>query len=91
MRTWLKWAGATGTACALVAVVGYTFILPKIWTSPPPRNFDGIVGSAESGEYLVRAAGCVACHTDIKKKEALFSGGPALNTFWHVLRTKYHA
>jgi mono/diheme cytochrome c family protein len=80
MKTWLKWAGATGAAGAVLAVAGYAFILPTIWTPPPPRNFDGIVGNADSGEYLVRAAGCVACHTDIKKKGALFAGGPALKT-----------
>jgi len=80
MKTWLKWVGATGTAGAVLAVSGYAFILPTIWTPLPPRNFDSIVGNAESGKYLVRAAGCVACHTDIKKKGMLFAGGPALKT-----------
>lgn len=32
------------------------------------------------GEYLVRAAGCIACHTDKKSDGALFAGGRALHT-----------
>ena len=80
MRTWLKWAGATGVAGAALAAAGYIWILPSLWIPAPSREFNGITGNAESGEYLVRAAGCVACHTDIKNKGPLFSGGPALKT-----------
>jgi len=32
------------------------------------------------GAYLVRAGGCVACHTDPKQKDAPFAGGRALKT-----------
>ncbi len=80
MRNWLKWAGVTGVAGAVLAVAGYTFILPTIWTPLPNRSFNGIVGNVDSGNYLVRAAGCIACHTDIRNKGALFAGGPALET-----------
>jgi len=32
------------------------------------------------GEYLVRAAGCVACHTDVKNNGVTFAGGRAFDT-----------
>ena len=38
------------------------------------------------GAYLIRAAGCVACHTDLKSDGAYLAGGPELKTpfgsFW---------
>lgn len=34
----------------------------------------------EQGAYLVRAAGCLACHTDIKNEGAAYAGGRALET-----------
>lgn len=37
-------------------------------------------GDVERGAYLVRAGGCVACHTDIKGKGPEFAGGHALAT-----------
>ncbi len=36
--------------------------------------------SVARGEYLVRAAGCIACHTDEKSGGAQFAGGRALPT-----------
>jgi mono/diheme cytochrome c family protein len=32
------------------------------------------------GEYLMRAAGCLACHTDVKNDGAPFAGGRAMHT-----------
>jgi len=37
-------------------------------------------GDVARGAYLVRAGGCVACHTDIKGKGPEFAGGHALAT-----------
>ncbi len=37
-------------------------------------------GDAKRGEYLVKAGGCVACHTEDKKDAAPFAGGRALKT-----------
>ena len=37
-------------------------------------------GSAERGAYVFAAAGCKACHTDLKAEGALLAGGPALVT-----------
>jgi mono/diheme cytochrome c family protein len=37
-------------------------------------------GQIAQGEYLVRAAGCIACHTDEKNGGARFAGGRALKT-----------
>jgi len=80
MKAWLKWVGASVIAGAIAGVAGYVWILPNIWTSAKPRSLTGITGNAETGKYLVRAAGCVACHTDIKGKGPLFAGGSALKT-----------
>lgn len=37
-------------------------------------------GDAKRGEYLVKAGGCVACHTEEKKGAPPFAGGRALET-----------
>jgi mono/diheme cytochrome c family protein len=37
-------------------------------------------GDAKRGEYLAKAAGCVACHTEEKKDAVPFAGGRALKT-----------
>ena len=37
-------------------------------------------GMVQRGAYVVKAAGCVSCHTDRKNKGALFAGGRALLT-----------
>src|SRR5450631_137086 len=37
-------------------------------------------GDAKRGQYLVKAGGCVGCHTDDKKGAAPFAGGRALKT-----------
>jgi mono/diheme cytochrome c family protein len=37
-------------------------------------------GDAKRGEYLVKAGGCVGCHTEEKKDAVPFAGGRALNT-----------
>jgi len=80
MRTLWKRVLA-GAGLALVAgAAGYTWILPTLWSPSPPRDMAGITGDAQKGAYMVRAAGCIACHTDIKNKGPLFAGGPALKT-----------
>lgn len=80
MKRWLKWAGIAVAVGAAAAVIGYNFILPNLWSPAPTREFSGLAASAERGEYMVRASGCVACHTDIKNKGKLFAGGPPLKT-----------
>jgi mono/diheme cytochrome c family protein len=37
-------------------------------------------GDAKRGEYLVKAGGCMACHTEEKKDAAPYAGGRALKT-----------
>ena len=37
-------------------------------------------GDAKRGQYLVKAGGCVGCHTEDKKGATPFAGGRALNT-----------
>lgn len=80
MRNWFKWAGIAGVAGATLAIAGYAFVLPNLWSAKPTRNFTSVTGDVERGKYMVRAAGCVACHTDIKNKGKEFAGGPPLET-----------
>jgi mono/diheme cytochrome c family protein len=37
-------------------------------------------GNAKRGEYLSQAAGCLGCHTDVKKDAVPYAGGRALKT-----------
>ncbi len=37
-------------------------------------------GSTERGQYLLRAGGCYACHTDAEKEGKPLAGGPGLET-----------
>src|SRR5260221_11888882 len=37
-------------------------------------------GDAKRGQYLVKAGGCLACHTEDKKDAVPFAGGRALKT-----------
>ena len=80
MRRWLRNVGLIAVASMAFAILGYTFVLPNIWSPTAPRPMQGVTGNAETGAYLVRAAGCVACHTNIKAKSPLFAGGPPLKT-----------
>ncbi len=70
-------------AAALVAAVvfvawlllpshGEVVILPGLASTQP--------GMVEKGAYVVRAAGCISCHTDRKHGGAPFAGGRALAT-----------
>ena len=61
-------------------VVVYFAILPRLGQPGEPRDFASIAGDAERGKYLIAAAGCIACHTDFKKKGRFLAGGPALKT-----------
>ncbi len=45
-----------------------------------PAALDSMVGDQKRGEYLIRAAGCVACHTDIKNNGGYLAGGPPIET-----------
>jgi mono/diheme cytochrome c family protein len=45
------------------------------WTAPAAAQ-----GDAKRGQYLVKAGGCVGCHTEEKKDAAPFAGGRALKT-----------
>lgn len=69
---------------ALLGMVGfavvYFAVLPRLGLPGEPRDFSGISGNAERGKYLLAAAGCIACHTDFKKKGKFLAGGPALET-----------
>lgn len=74
-------------AIALLAVLAgvssaifYWLVLPSLGLAGHARNFSRITGDRVRGQYLVAAAGCVACHTDIERKGKFLAGGPALKT-----------
>jgi len=46
-----------------------------IWLAPAWAQ-----GEAQRGEYLVKAGGCLGCHTEDKKGAVTFAGGRALKT-----------
>ena len=45
-----------------------------------PEGLDTLIGDRDRGKYLVRAAGCVACHTDIENDGEFMAGGPPIVT-----------
>ncbi len=44
------------------------------------QDLSGLKGDANRGAYLARMSGCIACHTDVKKKGAPLAGGVELKT-----------
>ncbi|MCZ7565488.1 MAG: c-type cytochrome [Burkholderiales bacterium] len=49
-------------------------------------------GDAARGEYLAKAGGCVACHTESGENAVRFAGGPRPeDPFRHLLRPEHHA
>jgi len=53
----------------------------------PPGFAASSAGLAERGAYLVKAAGCVSCHTDSENDGAPFAGGHRLETPYGVFVT----
>lgn len=70
----LWWLAAIAGLAAL-AVAGY-FLKP---VKGPARDLT-LSGDAARGDYLIRLAGCGACHTNPDKRDAAFSGGKPLTT-----------
>jgi len=64
-----------GRKTAAVVWVGAAFL--ALGSVRPAAQQGDAIGR---GEYLVRAAGCVACHTDIKGGAPALAGGRALKT-----------
>jgi mono/diheme cytochrome c family protein len=50
-------------------------LLLGVWMAPASAQ-----GDAKRGEYLVKAGGCLGCHTEDKKDAVPFAGGRALKT-----------
>ncbi len=85
MRAALLALAAGGLLCALAVV---------LWLVQPARTAVhlpiGLSSSSEGmlgrGAYMVRAAGCVSCHTDVSPGSELFAGGRALETPFGTFR-----
>lgn len=63
-----------------LAVAGYIAVLPQLGQPSASVSVATLAGDADRGKYLVTAGGCIACHTDLKKKGKLLAGGAALKT-----------
>lgn len=78
-------AGSGAGRAAIVAVCA-AVIASGVWFALKPGPVDAPALSedkdalAARGEYLVRAAGCIACHTDEENGGAPLAGGRALKT-----------
>lgn len=58
----------------------YYLGLPHLGVAGEARDLSGITGDAQRGAYVMRAAGCIGCHTDSAEGGEIFAGGPALKT-----------
>jgi mono/diheme cytochrome c family protein len=76
----LRWATTTSAFVAVAFVVFYIAVLPMLGEAHENTDLDGLKGDPERGQYLVAAAGCIACHTDTDNKGEFLAGGPALKT-----------
>ncbi|WP_179953884.1 c-type cytochrome [Denitrobaculum tricleocarpae] len=75
-----RWILLTGTVFLLSASLLYVAVLPYLGRSDSARDFTAVTGDAERGAYVVRTAGCIACHSDVAKTGGTFAGGSALKT-----------
>lgn len=64
-------AGVVGVAVAIYVFGGYGIAERKVTI---------LEGDAERGAYMLRVAGCVACHTDAKGGGAFLAGGAPIKT-----------
>lgn len=63
-----------GFACASLIATSAGVLLTCAAASAQPQ------GDPQRGAYLVKAGGCMACHTEEKKDAAAYAGGRALKT-----------
>ena len=68
---------------------GYLLVLPHLGRSVQPADVSGLTGDAARGAYLAVAAGCLACHTDYRKKGRMLAGGPAIKTPFGTFRRRF--
>lgn len=73
-------------ALGTVGIVSGFAPIPGVWNSTETRNTN-LEGSAERGAYVIRLAGCIACHTDSKNGGAELAGGRAFETPFGVFRS----
>lgn len=65
-------------AGVLVAVGVGVYLFSEPYTSP--RDGINLVGDPQRGAYVLRFAGCVACHTNEKENGAFLAGGAPIKT-----------
>lgn len=64
------------------AIVGASATVAWLIQGPefPSRDFSGLEGDVNRGAYIARLSGCIGCHTDIKKGDAVLAGGAEIKT-----------
>ncbi|HHI82829.1 MAG TPA: c-type cytochrome, partial [Rhizobiales bacterium] len=73
----LMWLGALAFAGFGIL---YWMVLPLLGAAQSPPDLDHLKGDARRGAYIATAAGCYACHTDVKKGGKPYAGKHALKT-----------
>ncbi len=74
-------AGEVGIRSIAGRVFGAGIVLAALAGPAAPGATDGADPQAvKRGEYIFRAGGCKACHTDVKNKGPLLAGGRPLKT-----------
>ena len=66
----------SGAAAILAAVAGAA----GLFAAAAHADDAGEAGNPERGAYILRAGGCVACHTDTEADGALLAGGAAIKS-----------
>jgi len=60
--------------------------LPDVWEPSTERQIENISGDPKRGAYVIRTAGCIACHTDAQNGGAELAGGREFDTPYGVFR-----
>ena len=65
-------------------VLGVTYLFGHFLFARGQPSVDAALplGDPERGKYVLRMAGCVACHTDIEKEGEFLAGGPPIKTLF---------
>ena len=64
----------------LIAGILASHALIEHWVQQRPTPIEGLEGNVERGAYVLRLAGCVACHTDPDNDGSMLAGGRRLQT-----------
>lgn len=64
----------------IVTALVYLFVLPRLGFSRHQVDLGNLEGSAERGEIVLRAGGCITCHTDTANDGDFLAGGAKIDS-----------